>query len=285
MKKKDEGVAEPVCILYDNGSLRPDPTLHLRTLAELLQHNLGLPVVATSLLHSDGVDTNLLNGKPALLLESTIRAMLESGIREFVILPQFFGPSRAVIDFVPDILSDFKTIYPDASFFQANCLFNSSDNSGLLLADVLRDRLMELVRNRTSLPKRVIMVDHGSPVFDVNRVRRVVAKQLGKCLLKSSFVVQECSMERRDGPEFDFNEPLLENLLKEPEFSDGAIVVPLFFSKGRHAGPGGDIDSICKASTVHPLLLADPIGLHPKLVHLLLMRFHEALPGKIISTN
>ena len=92
-------------------------------------------------------------------------------------------------------------------------------------------------------------------------------------------------MERQEGREFDFNEPLLEDLLQEPEFGDGVIVAPMFFSKGRHAGPGGDIDGICTASPSHPLFLADPIGLHPNLVKLLVQRFHEALPREALYTN
>ena len=259
--------------------------MHLRALAELLEHELGLQVVATSLLHSDGLDANLLNGQPAVLLEPTIRGMLESGMREFIILPQFFGPSRAIMDFVPDMLADLKVIYPDAYFFPANCLFDSADNSAMLLAEILHDRVMEVVDSHVAVPEKVVMVDHGTPVVEVNMVRRAVAKQLGECLSKSSFVVQECSMERRDGREFDFNEPLLEDLLQEPEFGDGVIVSPLFFSKGRHAGPGGDIDSICTASPAHPLFLANPIGLHPNLVKLLVQRFHEALPREVLYTN
>ena len=259
--------------------------MHLRALAELLEHELGLHVVATSLLHSDGLDANLLNGQPAVLLEPTIRGMLESGMREFIILPQFFGPSRAIMDFVPDMLADLKVIYPDAYFFPANCLFDSADNSAMLLAEILHDRVMEVVDSHVAVPEKVVMVDHGTPVAEVNMVRRAVAKQLGECLSKSSFVVQECSMERRDGREFDFNEPLLEDLLQEPEFGDGVIVSPLFFSKGRHAGPGGDIDSICTASPTHPLFFANPIGLHPNLVKLLVQRFHEALPREVLYTN
>jgi hypothetical protein len=278
VKKKDESAGRAVCILYDNGSLRVAPTMHLRALAELLEHKLGLPVVATSLLHSDGLDANLLNGQPAVLLKPAIRGMLESGMRQFIILPQFFGPSRAIMDFVPDMLADFKVTYPDAFFFTANCLFDSADNSALLLAEILRDRVMEVIDRHVAVPEKVVMVDHGTPVVEVNMVRRAVAKQLGECFSKSSFVVQECSMERRDGQEFDFNEPLLEDLLQEPEFCDGVIVAPMFFSKGRHAGPGGDIDSICSTSPVHPLFLADPIGLHPNLINLLVQRFHEALP-------
>jgi len=285
VKKKDESAGKAVCILYDNGSLRPAPTLHLRALAELLERELGLPVAATSLLHSDGLDANLLNGQPAVLLEPTIRGMLESGMREFIILPQFFGPSRAITDFVPDMLADLKGIYPDAYFFPANCLFDSADNSALLLAEILRDRVMEVVGSHISLPAKVVMVDHGTPVVEVNMVRRAVAKQLGKCLSKPSFVVQECSMERREGREFDFNEPLLEDLLQEPELGDSVIVSPLFFSKGRHAGPGGDIDTICTTSAAQPLFLANPIGLHPNLVKLLVQRFHEALPREVLYTN
>jgi sirohydrochlorin ferrochelatase len=52
-------------------------------------------------------------------------------------------------------------------------------------------------------------------------------------------------MERREGPEYDFNEPLLENVFDMPGLRTGdVIVVPLFLSAGRHAGDNGDIADI-----------------------------------------
>jgi hypothetical protein len=53
-------------------------------------------------------------------------------------------------------------------------------------------------------------------------------------------------MERREGDEYVFNEPLLATCLGTPPFDAGEVVVALqFLSPGRHAGPGGDVATIC----------------------------------------
>ena len=53
-------------------------------------------------------------------------------------------------------------------------------------------------------------------------------------------------MESREGGEYAFNKPLLENLLGSEGFDRDVIIAMLFISPGRHAGSGGDIDRICK---------------------------------------
>ena len=57
MKNKNQ---RPVCVLVDNGSLKPEPTLHLRGLASDLEDELSVPVHPVSLLHSSKVDSSLL---------------------------------------------------------------------------------------------------------------------------------------------------------------------------------------------------------------------------------
>ena len=53
-------------------------------------------------------------------------------------------------------------------------------------------------------------------------------------------------MERREGVEYDFNEPLIENVLHEwGTLGITEVVVSfLFLLPGRHAGKGGDLDRI-----------------------------------------
>ncbi len=89
--------------------------------------------------------------------------------------------------------------------------------------------------------------------------------------------VAASSMERREGEEYDFNEPLLERLLDRPGWDSGDVVVSMMFlSPGRHAGPGGDIDRICKAAeSRHPGLrtyMTGLVGDHPGMVPLLKRR-------------
>jgi sirohydrochlorin ferrochelatase len=83
-------------------------------------------------------------------------------------------------------------------------------------------------------------------------------------------------MERRAGGEFDFNEPLLERALSGIAGDAGpgdVVILPLFFSPGRHAGPGGDIAVICEAARErHPGLRIHRtalVGEHPLLVEIL----------------
>jgi hypothetical protein len=55
------------------------------------------------------------------------------------------------------------------------------------------------------------------------------------------------SMERREGEAYAFNEPLLASRLAAAPFDEGDVVVALqFLSPGRHAGPGGDVATICE---------------------------------------
>jgi len=64
-----------------------------------------------------------------------------------------------------------------------------------------------------------------------------------------------CSMERREGDQYSFNEPLLEGLLlKWGQEGSREVVVALFFLlSGRHAGEGGDLAKICEnASSLFP---------------------------------
>jgi hypothetical protein len=55
-------------------------------------------------------------------------------------------------------------------------------------------------------------------------------------------------MERREGAEYDFNDPLLECLLGAIGYQDRVIVSMLFAGRGRHAGALGDVAEICEAA-------------------------------------
>ena len=90
-----------------------------------------------------------------------------------------------------------------------------------------------------------------------------------------------CSMERRDGEEYDFNEPLLENLLaQKKEDYEEMLVAQLFLSPGRHAGEGGDLDRICSSfadsSPSHRLARTDLLGTHPSVIEILADRIELA---------
>ena len=86
-------------------------------------------------------------------------------------------------------------------------------------------------------------------------------------------------MERREGDEYAFNEPLLENVIGAEEFQKEIIVSMLFASPGRHAGPGGDVAQICQeAAEKYPELkwhMTDLVAGHDGIIELLAERFHQ----------
>ena len=75
-------------------------------------------------------------------------------------------------------------------------------------------------------------------------VATLVSQQLGAAL--GGMEVTACAMERREGAEYDFNEPMLEAALQTG--AGDAIVALMFLGPGRHAGPGGDIADIVRTS-------------------------------------
>ena len=97
-----------------------------------------------------------------------------------------------------------------------------------------------------------------------------------------------CSMERRNGEEYDFNEPLLEKLLvQKKEECEEMLVAQLFLSPGRHAGKGGDLDRICcsfaGSSPSRRLVRTDLLGTHPSVAEILadrIERDRSSSPGK-----
>jgi hypothetical protein len=82
-------------------------------------------------------------------------------------------------------------------------------------------------------------------------------------------------MERREGDQYAFNEPLLESALSK--VSAHAIVLMQFLLPGRHAGTGGDVAEICEKHAPKSITweLSPLIGTHPGLPRLLARRFSE----------
>ena len=96
--------------------------------------------------------------------------------------------------------------------------------------------------------------------------------------------VQACSMERRDGPEYAFNDPLLENLATVKGDSDTHLILGMFFIlPGRHAGEGGDvaeiIEGLIKRDHFKSIHVCPLLGEHPLLLDVLADRLKEARAG------
>ena len=269
--------------LVDNGSLRPGSTLNLRRVAVALSDRSDARVEAASLLHSNKVPAEALEGIPARTLGPAATERADEGSEEILVVPFFFGPSRALTNYLPERMAQLQESYPDVRVRVASPLMDLEGPVDLRLARILRDGVVE--QTGPGSTPTVALVDHGSPIPEVTAVRNVLAGQLAALLEGKVHSVAPASMERRDGDEYRFNEPLLENLLDKPGFNHGNVILSmLFLSPGRHAGPEGDVAGICaEAAQRNPGLqttMTCLAGEHPGIVDILADRLQQALDGE-----
>jgi sirohydrochlorin ferrochelatase len=262
-------MAEPLTFLTDNGSLEPAATLRLRELAAALGARTGADVAPVSLLHSSGIPADRLGGVPAEILEPALTRRLEAGRSDFVVVPLFFGPSRALTEYLPERVAHLRRKHPSLRVRLAGPLFEERDDR---LARILAEHV-----NRVGAARRAVLVDHGSPARAVTEVRDRLAAQLAS-LLGDDISVAAASMERRPEPAYDFCEPLLERLLARPGWNSGDVTVAMqFLLPGRHAGPDGDVAAICRrAEAASPGLrtrMTPLVAEHPMLVDILADRW------------
>lgn len=298
----------PLTILMDNGSLEPAATLGLRGLAAALATRINARVEPVSLLHSSTIPADQLDGTPAEILEPALAHRLAAGQTDFLIIPLFFGPSGALTDYLPKRLAHLRTKHPALTVRVAAPLFATDDDR---LARILADQVRavcaptDLSDSRSLLagdsgreqsaqvphrlqagsykkePTRVALVDHGSPAKAVNDVRNELACQLAG-LLGPDYTVAPSSMERREGAAYDFCEPLLAGLLRQPGWNAGDVIVAMqFLLPGRHAGPTGDVAEICRAAEAASngalrTTMTALVGEHPLLVDILADRWSRA---------
>lgn len=265
-------------LLVDNGSLQPAATLALRGLAAQLAARLGHAVEPVSLLHASAVDPGPLAGRPAEILVPALERRLAAGQNDFLLLPLFFGPSQALTVYIPEQVARLQTRHPALSVRLAPALHAAGDDR---LARILADQVNPELGSSPPGSVRVALVDHGSPVPAVTAVRNELAAQLAARLGARAAAVAPCSMERRPEPAYDFTAPLLADLLVEPAWSAGRVIVAMqFLLPGRHAGPEGDVARICRhAEAAHSSLhtsMTGLVGAHPLLVEILADRWRAA---------
>lgn len=278
----------PCILLVDNGSHRAESTLSLRRIAAGLGERSGIEVNPVSLLHSTRVDPAELGGEPARILEPFLKEQREkSGTNSFLIVPLFFGHSAAIFEYLPQRVRELRDGWPELEVRIAPCLVDLDEPGDTGVAGILA----ELVRNKISdqdlVRPAVTLVDHGTPRIAVNRVRNFLADQLRDQLGGEVRSVEPSSMERREGPEYDFNEPLLRNLLGSDGFEGDVVLSMLFMLPGRHAGPGGDIAEICEAAEKEKPGLkthrSDLFATHPDAIDLLAKRLRQGLESNPIT--
>lgn len=266
-------------LLVDNGSLRAESTLALRQLALQLQARIHCSVEAVSLLHSHKVEPASLHGVGATIVRRRLRELIDLGQRRIAIVPLFLGPSLAIVDYLPKLLAEARELCSDVELRVAPPLAGlHPDHPDPRLAEILADTVRMQVKRHQLQNYQVALVDHGTPAEAVNCVRNAVAQQLSSLLDRQ---VQACSMERRPGAAYAFNEPLLENLAKQPKMMEShAIVLAMFFLlPGRHAGANGDVAQICEAMQMSSIIYrSELMASHPKLIDILQDRFDACAP-------
>ena len=270
----------PTLLLCDNGSRRPEATQSLRALARGLSRAADQTIHAVSLQHADRIPAEALGGEPAHVLDSFLAGRLAGGERDFLILPLFFGPSRAVTRFIPQTVERLRRTWGDFNLRVAQILCPLPEGEPRLV-DLLLDQT--LAARAGPRPDYAVLVDHGSPIPEVTAVRRWLTGQLQR--RRPDIAWREAVMERRPEAEYDFNGRLLEQVLEDiaAAQADARIRLGLLFlHPGRHAGPGGDIEQIRAAvQNKHPALdiAAGPLaGAHPALIEILNARL-AALDG------
>ncbi len=269
-------------LLVDNGSRRPESVLALRDLAAHLTAYTGQIITPVSLQHSDHIDPAFLNQRPAMVLTSFLRQQLLLGQRDFIILPLFFGPSRALTEFIPTQVAMLRN---ELGWFEVRmakvlCPLPAGEP---LLVEIVSDQLEQCINQQPALPNQIIVVDHGSPVPQVTAVRTWLAQQL-TTRLQHIAPVSEAVMERRTGREYDFNGQLLTEVLNDHAMRDPRCRITLsmlFFFAGRHAGQAGDIATICRTAMARhsglSISVTPLVGQHQRLIELLAHRLQAVI--------
>lgn len=284
-------------IAVNIGSLRPEPYLDLRQTSFRLSRALQRPVVPCSFRFSNRIDAARLHGLPAKSFEMVLLEFLNAHAQdesktpvEIVVLPLFFGTSTTLTEFLPGVLHKVwdkiqESIHSSLSLRLGNCLVDLSAPEDDRIAQVLRLNV-DTVRATLSQSQQenvsVLVLDHGTPNRLVHESRELVAQQLRAMIEKDVKMVGTACMERRDGPDYDFNDPLLAVALDHYKITTGVVIVALLFlSNGRHAGEKGDIEEIVdEVKLQYPnveVIVTDPIGAHPLVTEILHDRFRQAM--------
>jgi sirohydrochlorin ferrochelatase len=272
-------------MLVDNGSRRADATLALRRVSRALAERLDAPVHPVSLLHSSKVPSEALDGQPADTLEPFLMRQAEGGRHDFLAVPLFFGPSRALTKLIPETVARINAAGQPVRVEVADALCPlpaGEPRLALVLDQAIRDAMSRFVSGRSGVPT-ALLVDHGSPIPQVTAVRHWLAERLTG-LADGAYSVAEAAMERRDGAEYAFNGDLLEEALARigTERPAAQVVIAMqFLGPGRHAGEGGDVATICRdAQARHPeleLVISRLVGEDPRLVDILADRARARL--------
>jgi hypothetical protein len=303
LKKSPPTSRNKICFLIDNGSYKPASTLSLRMLAQKVQAliNNDIEVIPVSVRFSNKISISELDNKEALILEPTFFKYLGEGYNEFFILPAFLGPSETISITVPEMFESAKnrtvlSSTSDAVLHIAKPLVDIEEKADARVAQIVLDLAANtLKQSNTSLNQsaHLVLCDHGTPSRAVNAVRAHLLEQVNRLLLEQYpdrplfSSVAAAAMESRPTSDYDFNRPLLEDLLLEERYCSNlepstTIVSLLFISPGKHAEIGGDVSTIIatakqKKSNENSILMTPVLSSHEHLPQVLASRLREIL--------
>lgn len=280
-------MVNPIILLFDNGSLKPEASLKLRDLARNLSDVLSMQVEPVSLLHSCKIDPELLNGEPATIIRRRFKKAVNNKERKILCLPLFLGPSLAITDYLQELIQEALALDSEMQIKVAAPLSGwDVHKPDERLATVMKELIEECRANAKRSFKNIVLVDHGSPIEKMAILRNGIADKVGT-LLKSEGVnatVTACSMEKREGDAFSFNDPLLETIpdYLNLEAVEDLLVAMFFLMPGRHAGEGGDVETIlsnlCQNQRIRSFCKTDLIASHPMIMDILADRVRSVLP-------
>ena len=280
-------MSNPIILLFDNGSLKPEASLKLRDLARNLSDVLSMQVEPVSLLHSCKIDPELLNGEPATIIRRRFKKAVNNKERKILCLPLFLGPSLAITDYLQELIQEALALDSKMEIKVAAPLSGwDVHKPDERLATVMKELIEECRANAKRSFKNIVLVDHGSPIKKMAILRNGIAEKVGT-LLKGQGVnatVTACSMEKREGDAFSFNDPLLETIpdYLNIEAAEDLLVAMFFLMPGRHAGEGGDVETIlsnlCQNQRIRSFCKTDLIASHPMIMDILADRVRSVLP-------
>ncbi|KAG1708684.1 hypothetical protein DVH05_022312 [Phytophthora capsici] len=263
------------------------PYLDLRQISFRLSRALGQPVVPCSFRFSDRVDPQELNGLEAKTFEKVLTEPRDSA-SEVIVLPLFFGKSSTLTEFLPKTLEKvWAAASPTSSLTVrvGGCLVDQENSKDTRVAQILLERIHQVVDlEKENEDVTILVVDHGTPNRDVHESREFVSQELRELLKTHKHVklVDTACMERREGAEYDFNDPLLSVALNHYTIDKGIVVcAKMFLSNGRHAGEKGDIEEIIDdVRSRHPevdVRVTEALGTHELLSEILQDRYRAVL--------
>ena len=263
--------------LIDNGSLEAAAHEALRTAALAIGEKAQVRVESVSWKHSNRIPPATLQRGAAHMLGPWVRSQVAAGEREFIFVPFFISPQGAIGS---SLRRDLEELQQDTGGFE----FTFTD--GLAVANalpaIIADRVRETMTSLEVKRPAVVVVDHGGPSRNSADIRDQVAQAVRLGLGETIGSLMAASMETPDGPDFEFNRPLLEEVLSQDGFKSGDVLIaPLFLSPGRHAGPKGDLARIARAAEKRSPGLrchfTQLVGSHPETIETLAAALARAL--------